>query len=123
MLRQLWKPVILLAVLTVGLSATAQAQYGYRGNIYGGIGQGVYSRGVYTNGGHGNYGYNNYARPHTSYYGNNGGGFGFNGYGRAPVWHDTTHYDYHPGGYVPHGNHIHYVPGHYDLHRSGHYHW
>jgi hypothetical protein len=39
----------------------------------------------------------------------------------GPVWHDTTHYDYHPGQVVPHGNHLDYVPGHYDLHRSGHW--
>lgn len=42
---------------------------------------------------------------------------------RPPVWHDTTHLDYHPGGLVPHRNHFHYVPGHYDVHRTGHYHW
>ena len=39
-----------------------------------------------------------------------------------PVYHDTTHYDYHPGSFVPHGGHYHYVPGHYDLHRTGHFH-
>ncbi len=42
------------------------------------------------------------------------------------VWHDTSHWDYHPGGFLWHGNHIDYVPGHYDWHNSGHfdhYHW
>lgn len=24
--------------------------------------------------------------------------------------------DYHPGEYVQHGDHMHYVPGHYDYH-------
>ncbi len=44
------------------------------------------------------------------------------GYGRVhSVWHDTSHYDYHPGGYVRHRNHYHYVPGHYDYHRTGHW--
>ena len=37
MFRHLWKVGLALVVLTVGLSATAQAQYGYRGH-YGGIG-------------------------------------------------------------------------------------
>ena len=36
-------------------------------------------------------------------------------------WHDTSHYDYHPGGFQRHGNHYHYVPGHYDFHRDGHW--
>jgi hypothetical protein len=37
-------------------------------------------------------------------------------------WHDTTHYDYHPGGFQRHYDHFHYVPEHYDLHPSGHWH-
>jgi hypothetical protein len=37
-------------------------------------------------------------------------------------WHDTTHYDYHPGGFQPHYDHYDYVPGHYDVHHSGHWH-
>ena len=41
---------------------------------------------------------------------------------RPPVWHDTTHYDYHPATFVPHRNHFHYTPGHYDVHSSGHWH-
>lgn len=36
-------------------------------------------------------------------------------------WHDTSHYDYHPPELVPHGNHFHYQPGHYDLHQTGHW--
>ncbi len=42
---------------------------------------------------------------------------------RYPRYHDTSHYDYHPGGFQRHGNHYHYVPGHYDFHRSGHWHY
>jgi hypothetical protein len=38
-----------------------------------------------------------------------------------PVWHDTTHWDYHPGTFRPHGNHVHYVPGHYHRHQTGHW--
>jgi hypothetical protein len=54
-----------------------------------------------------------------------GGGYGY-GYGyhpHYPVWHNTSHYDYHPGYFTPHGNHYHYVPGHYDYHQTGHWHW
>ena len=36
-------------------------------------------------------------------------------------WHDTSHYDYHPGGFVRHGNHFDYERGHYDYHQEGHY--
>ena len=77
---------------------------GYRGGVSLGIssgygGYGGYGRGV-------NFGYSSY-RP--SYY-------------TRPVWHDTTHLDYHPGRYVPHGNHLDYVPGHKSVHRTGHWH-
>jgi hypothetical protein len=41
---------------------------------------------------------------------------------RPPVYHDTTHFDYHPPTVYRHGSHYHVVPGHYDLHRSGHWH-
>lgn len=46
---------------------------------------------------------------------------GFNSF-RQPRYHDTSHYDYHPGTYVPHGNHLHYIPGHYHFHQEGHWH-
>jgi hypothetical protein len=42
------------------------------------------------------------------------------------VWHDTSHWDYHPGGYVAHYDHFDYVPGHYHFQNTGHwdhYHW
>jgi hypothetical protein len=47
------------------------------------------------------------------------------GYGISygPVWHDTTHVDYHPGGFVPHYDHFDYVPGHYHIHHTGHWHY
>ena len=54
------------------------------------------------------------------YRGHYGGWYG------GHVWHDTSHWDYHPGGYVDHGDHLHYYPGHYDFHHAGHwdhYHW
>lgn len=50
-----------------------------------------------------------------SYHGYRGGHRGHR------TWHDTTHLDWHPGDYVPHGNHFDYVPGHYDVHHDGHW--
>ncbi len=46
---------------------------------------------------------------------------GWNGRRGHSDWHDTTHYDYHPGTYVPHYGHYDYAPGHYDVHSSGHW--
>ena len=37
-------------------------------------------------------------------------------------YHDTSHYDYHPTEIIRHGNHYDVMPGHYDFHRTGHYH-
>lgn len=70
--------------------------YGYG---YGGYGYGGY---------HGGYGI-----PHYGY------GHG-HGHGHS-VWHDTSHYDYHPPQAYRHGNHYHVQPGHYDWHRTGHW--
>ena len=70
--------------------------------------------------------YNNYYRPGVSIsVGRAGFNFGYSSYPsyyNRPYYHNTTHYDYHPGGVVRHRNHFHYVPGHYDLHRTGHWH-
>lgn len=44
-------------------------------------------------------------------------------YSHGPVWHDTSHYHYHGPSAVRHRNHYHVVPGHYHLHRSGHWDW
>jgi hypothetical protein len=46
---------------------------------------------------------------------------GYGCYPRHSHWHDTTHYDYHPGEFVRHRGHYHYNPGHYDLHVDGHW--
>ena len=43
-------------------------------------------------------------------------------YSCGPRWHDTTHLDYHPASVVRHGSHWHVIPGHYDVHRTGHWH-
>jgi hypothetical protein len=65
----------------------------------------------------------------NSHYGSHGGygwrrNFGHRNHYSPRVhrtWHDTSHYDYHPGQFVRHGNHFHSQPGHYDLHRTGHW--
>lgn len=71
--------------------------------------------------------------PYSSYGGYGGGtiaGFGrlggyglYGGYGGltgGAVWHDTSHFDYYPGSYVPHGDHLDYIPGHSAFHQDGH---
>ena len=68
--------------------------------------------GVHIDVGHG------YYRGYSSHVGRHYGG---RRYGGHYDYHNTTHYDFHPGHYYRHGNHIDYAPGHYDLHRSGHY--
>jgi len=77
------------------------------------------SGGVHVDFGHPHGGYRHFGHsrhaPHSVFHGSGHWG----GHGR---WHDTTHLDYHPGGFVPHFNHFHYVPGHYDVHHSGHFH-
>jgi hypothetical protein len=77
-------------------------------------------------------------RPHGGYYGRHGSFYGghshrgsyvrghayhggWGGHRSHRVWHDTSHYDFHPGGYERHYNHYHYVPSHYDFHRDGHW--
>ncbi len=50
------------------------------------------------------------------------GGHGHGGHGGHGRWHDTTHYDYHAPSLRWHGDHVDFVPGHYDLHRTGHWH-
>ncbi|MEX0715633.1 MAG: hypothetical protein WD066_03565 [Planctomycetaceae bacterium] len=103
------KRLLLGIAALVGLFAitgsTAQAQWGHGGSHYGANSYGTTSgygfANPYSYGGHGGY-----------------GNWGFS----SPRWHDTTHFDYHPSSFVPHGNHLHVQPGHYDSHRSGHWH-
>lgn len=99
-----------LAAATFATTSTASAgdhhHHGHRGGFrsaYGGISIGGYR------------GYGGYNR-----------GYGYGGYGYGytqPRWHDTSHYDYHPTTVVPHGNHYHVIPGHYDYHQTGHWHY
>jgi hypothetical protein len=104
--------IILIAIVAFGLSgiATSTASAGGFGFYVASPGYG-YSVGA----GHGFYG-----GYRTAYYG--GRGYCDDGWDRDHEWHDTSHYDYHPPTVVRHRNHFHYVPGHYDFHRTGHLH-
>lgn len=64
-----------------------------------------------------------YGAYHGGSFGGYGGGYagGHGGYARAPVFHDTTHYDYHRPSIQFHRGHVHVTPGHYDVHRTGHW--
>lgn len=117
---------VALAALSTWGAATASAQ---------GFGHGHHGHGGYHNGHHGavHGGHFSGHHRHHGHYGRGGYGHGlsvYSGYGgiglhvgRRPRWHDTSHYDYHPGYYVRHRGHYDYVPGYYDFHPSGHYHW
>ncbi|TWU00588.1 hypothetical protein Pla108_15400 [Botrimarina colliarenosi] len=86
------------------------------GNPHGhGRGYAVGYPAAYGYGGFGGHG-GGYGGVHRSFY---GGGHG--GHHGGAVWHDTTHYDWHGPSLRRHGNHYDYTPGHYDLHRDGHW--
>ena len=105
------KKLIYTSVAVLGLflvtSSTSQA-----GGIHFSFGGGHHLDGHGYYGGHGGHGHSGYYQGYAPLY----------RYHSYPRWHDTSHYDYHPGGFVPHGNHYHYVPGHYDSHQTGHWH-
>ena len=46
---------------------------------------------------------------------------GNHGFGGNRTWHDTSHLHYHAPSAVRHHGHIDYIPGHYDVHRTGHW--
>ncbi len=105
-----------VAMCWMAESANAQGcGYGGRVNTFhgGGYGYGLGTRGVSVNINRGYYG---------GFGGVNVGVYRSPYYRRPSVWHDTSHLDYHRGGYVRHGNHLDYIPGHYDVHRTGHWH-
>jgi hypothetical protein len=123
----------ILSIVTaaaIGLigTATASAQnYGFIGGGYGGggYGHGGLDCGYGGYGGRYSAGYGSGFDPyrvHSAGIGFSGSGINVGiGFGR-PTFHDTSHLHYHPGGVVRHRNHFHVVPGHYDVHRSGHWH-
>lgn len=105
-------PALAAAFLFAGDTQTAQAQHGFHLSIGGGAsscgGGGFYNSGY--RGYSSNYGYRSVPS------------FGYSSHYRAPRYHDTSHFDYHPTQVRRHRNHYDVIPGHYDYHRTGHYH-
>jgi hypothetical protein len=87
------------------------SNYGQTG--YGTFGVGSVGRSRYGSGYGGSFSYGDHMHHNVNPYVNPG-------YGHHD-WHDTTHYDYVPGGYQRHGSHFHYQPGQMRLHQDGHY--
>lgn len=102
----------LLAVAAVALlSASANAGHGYGngcGSTYGG-GYGGYGGGY------------SYSVPSYGYSQSFSPSYSYPSY-RAPQYHNTTHYDHHAPSVYQHRGHFDVQPGHYDTHRSGHWH-
>ena len=115
--------------LSMAFSSQASAQHYGCGSGYGG---GYSSPRISFSVGYG--GRSGYGSGYSSFnsgysgYGNSGYG-GYSGFNNYPVygghshrtWHDTSHLDYHAPSVVPHSGHYDYVPGHYDLHQTGHW--
>lgn len=102
---------ILLGVAAVAMLAlgSARAEAAHGGGVSISIGYG---------------GYGGYPVARRSFYHGHGGHWGgyYGGWGHGHAhWHDTSHWDYHPGGFYRHRNHFHYMPGHYDWHHDGHW--
>jgi len=68
---------------------------------------------------HGRYGAQPFHHGHD--HGRQWGGGLWSNWNRS-YYHDTSHYDYVPPQVIPHGNHIHYQPGGYYWHQTGHVH-
>ncbi|MGB7344501.1 MAG: hypothetical protein WBD20_09830 [Pirellulaceae bacterium] len=120
-------PALAACFLLAGDSPSAQAQgfsLSIGGSSCGGYGAGY--GGHYGSGYGSGYGGGYAARP--SFGQSYGHGYSSH-YGAryAPSYssrrfHDTSHYHYHPTEVRRHGNHYDVIPGHYDLHRTGHFH-
>lgn len=107
-----------LALMTGGAKADAGGfsisvgNFGYRG--YGGHrGHRGHGSSIY---------YGQSFRPSYNYYRSFGHSRSYGGYGGYGGYHHPRqpHYDYHAPTLIPHGNHLDYVPGHYDFHHRGH---
>ena len=109
-------PAVALGLMFAGDASDAQAQYGCYGGYGAGYGgYGVGGIGISIGGGHLYRG--GYRAPYYSgYRGHYGVGY------RGSWYHDTSHLHYHPAQVYRHGDHFHVQPGHYDLHRTGHWH-
>ncbi|TWU29431.1 hypothetical protein [Bythopirellula polymerisocia] len=102
------KSVMLIGAVLVTSYVAGYASEANGQGLYISVGQSRHHGGWNDGNYRGFYG-NNYRVHHPGHWG--GGHF----------YHDTSHYDYHPGGYVRHYNHFDYVPGHYDYHQTGHW--
>ena len=102
--------VALAAAFTLGFGGEAQAGHGH--GIHGGGHHGSH------HGGHVYPSQPSFHVPghHQSHYPSHGIQW------HQPQYHDTTHLDWHAPSFQRHGNHFHYQPGHYDVHRTGHWH-
>ena len=94
----------------VGFGASQVQAQGYE--WYGGHSHGWRNAPAY-----GGYGYGGYGYGQRGYF---RGGYG-GAYRPHYDYHDTTHLDYHPRTARRHFDHYDYTPGHYDVHRSGHW--
>jgi hypothetical protein len=113
--------VSLVGLMLVSASNSVVSAQGFSfssGGVHVGVGYppGYMNTGYGNCASYGNYGGYYSRNPYTTYYGG-----GWAGGGGHSHWHDTTHLDYHPGEYVRHRNHYHYVPGHYGVHENGHW--
>lgn len=123
--------VAVSAVVGLGSSATAQnngdaghnhrGSSGYHGQVgvgnYVGQNAAVYHNSLYSTAPRATYPRNR-SVPNTHYYLP-----AVPAARQTPAWHDTTHRDYHPGSSRQHGNHYDYQPSHYDVHRTGLFHY
>lgn len=122
MKRLILSVVAVLALSLIG-AASATAQGFGHGGCYGNAGGLGYSAGYGGyGGGYGGYSAYSGIGAYSSGYGIGAYGGGYGGFGGNPSWHNTSHLDYHPAQIQRHGLHLHYTPGHYDSHRSGHWH-
>lgn len=114
MKRLLVLSAVLIATILMGSSAHAGGfRFGW-GSGYNNYGGG------YSHGGYGRSYSRNFGSRFNHGYGGHFGAYPSFGYGRS--YHDTSHYDYHPPTVTRHRNHLHYTPGHYDFHQTGHHH-
>ena len=121
----------MLALSFVGAGVASAQHYGCNSGYGGGSYYGGYSSPRLSV----SVGYGNVGLYQSRNYGYSGYNSGFGGYNRGfgnvrypsygggvhRTWHDTTHLDYHGPSLVPHRGHLDYVPGHYDVHRTGHW--
>jgi hypothetical protein len=99
--------ILVFAALTLGLSSVGTTSAEAGGRWYGRFGGHQVQHNSHW-GGH----------AHRSHYAPS-----YSPWSYGPRWHDTSHLDYHGPSLQPHGNHFDYVPGHYDVHHSGHWDW